>query len=166
MRRWLSIRSRWKRALTVFAGPAFNFLLTIAVFAVIFAIYGKFVSEPVVSEVRPESPAPPPASSRRPLRQRRRNPGRSFADVQRLVSGRAGDEIQFVLSRDGKEVAVKATPELMEQTDARKRRQDRRDRGGQHAGDRAVAVVTFTPAGALTEAVVETGHIIVRTGQF
>src|SRR5690606_33028104 len=29
----------WKRALTVFAGPFFNFLLTIAVFAVMFAVF-------------------------------------------------------------------------------------------------------------------------------
>ena len=47
----------WKRAATVFAGPLFNFLLTIAVFAVMFAIYGRFVSEPMVAEVRPDSPA-------------------------------------------------------------------------------------------------------------
>src|SRR5690606_34720476 len=47
----------WKRALTVFAGPAFNFVLTIAVFAVMFSIYGRFVSEPMVAEVRAGSPA-------------------------------------------------------------------------------------------------------------
>ena len=47
----------WKRAATVFAGPAFNFLLTIAVFAVMFSVYGRFVFEPVVAEVRPGSPA-------------------------------------------------------------------------------------------------------------
>src|SRR5690606_36265465 len=47
----------WKRALTVFAGPAFNFILTIAVFAVMFAAYGRFVSEPMVAEVQPDTPA-------------------------------------------------------------------------------------------------------------
>lgn len=31
----------WKRAATVFAGPLFNFLLTIAVLAVLFSMYGK-----------------------------------------------------------------------------------------------------------------------------
>ena len=47
----------WKRAATVFAGPLFNFLLTIAVFTVMFSLYGRFVSEPMVAEVRADSPA-------------------------------------------------------------------------------------------------------------
>lgn len=158
----------WKRALTVFAGPAFNFLLTIAVFAVIFAIYGKFVSEPVVSEVRPDSPAA--AAGFQPgdrFVSVDGTPVESFADVQRLVSGRAGDEIQFVLSRDSQEVAVKATPELMEQTDALGNTVRIGVIGVVSTQETAQSrVVTFTPAGAFTEAVVETGHIVVRTGQF
>jgi regulator of sigma E protease len=46
----------WKRAATVFAGPAFNFLLTIAVFAVFFSAYGRTVFEPTVAQVQPNSP--------------------------------------------------------------------------------------------------------------
>jgi regulator of sigma E protease len=158
----------WKRALTVFAGPAFNFLLTIAVFAVIFAIYGKFVSEPVVAEVRPDSPA---AAAGFQPGDRFVNvdgtPVESFADVQRLVSGRAGDAIVFVLARGGGEVTLTATPELMEQKDAL----GNVVRVGvigvvsnQESGQ--PRVVTFTPTGAVAEAVRETGHIVVRTGQF
>ena len=109
----------WKRALTVFAGPAFNFLLTIAVFAVMFAIYGRFVSEPVVAEVRPDSPAAVagflPGDRFVSVDG---TPVESFADVQRMVSGRAGDPIVFVLSRNGGEVTLTATPQIMEQTDA------------------------------------------------
>jgi regulator of sigma E protease len=158
----------WKRALTVFAGPAFNFLLTIAVFAVIFSIYGKFVSEPVVAEVRPDSPA---AAAGFQPGDRFVNvdgtPVESFADVQRLVSGRAGDAIVFVLARGGGEVTLTATPELMEQKDAL----GNVVRVGvigvvsnQESGQ--PRVVTFTPTGAVAEAVRETGHIVVRTGQF
>ena len=88
-------------------------------FAVIFAIYGKFVSEPVVAEVRPDSPAA--AAGFLPgdrFVSVDGTPVESFADVQRLVSGRAGDPIVFVLARDGGEVTLTATPEIMEQTDA------------------------------------------------
>ena len=158
----------WKRALTVVAGPVFNFLLTIAVFAVMFSIYGRYVSEPMVAEVRPDSPAA--IAGMAPGDRFVRVDGsavESFADVQRLVSGRAGDPIVFVLLRDGKEVTVTATPEISEQTDAL----------GNIVKVGLIGVVNnqefgqprqveFTPVGALVEAVRETGHIIVRTGQF
>ena len=158
----------WKRAATVFAGPAFNFLLTIAVFAVMFSIYGKFVSEPVVAEVRPDSPAA--AAGFLPgdrFVSVDGTPVESFADVQRMVTGRTGDPIVFVLSRDGSEITLTATPEIMEQTDAL----------GNVVKVGVIGVVNtpesgqprlveFTPAGALVEAVRETGHIVARTGQF
>jgi regulator of sigma E protease len=158
----------WKRALTVFAGPAFNFLLTIAVFAVMFSIYGKFVSDPVVAEVRPDSPAA--AAGFLPgdrFVSVDGAPVESFADVQRRVTGRTGDPIVFVLSRNGKEITLTATPQIMEQTDAL----------GNVVKVGVIGVVntpesgqprliSFSPGGALVEAVRETGHIVVRTGQF
>lgn len=158
----------WKRAATVVAGPLFNFLLTIAVFAVLFSAYGRYVSEPMVAEVTADSPAAQAGIL----------PGdrfvsvdgskvETFSDVQRLVSGRAGDAITFVMLRDGKEVTVTATPRLMEQEDAL----------GNKVKVAVIGVVnnkelgqprliTYSPAGALTAAVEETGHIIQRTGQF
>lgn len=158
----------WKRALTVLAGPLFNFLLTIAVFAVMFSIYGRFVSEPMVAEVRAGSPAAVAGFV----------PGdrfvsvdgekvETFADVQRLVSGRAGDAIGFVMLRDGKEIALEATPEVSEQKDAL----------GNAVKVGVIGVVnneamgqprmiSYTPVQAVGQAVVETGHIIARTGQF
>lgn len=158
----------WKRALTVFAGPAFNFLLTIAVFAVMFAIYGKLVSDPVVAEVRPDSPAAEAGFL----------PGdrfvsvdgnavESFSDVQRYVSGRGGDPIVFVLSRDGQDVTLTATPELMEQTDALGNVVKVAVIGVVSTPEAGQPrIVTFSPGGALVEAVRETGHMIERTGHF
>lgn len=158
----------WKRAATVVAGPLFNFLLTIVVFTVLFSAYGRYVSEPMVAEVTAGSPAA----------QAGIQPGdrfvsvdgskvETFADVQRLVSGRAGDAISFVMLRDGKEVTVTATPQLMEQEDALGNKVkvavigvvNNRELGQPR-------LVTYSPAGALTAAVEETGHIIERTGQF
>lgn len=158
----------WKRALTVFAGPAFNFVLTIAVFAVMFASYGRYVSEPMVAEVRADSPAAIAGFM----------PGdrfvsvdgnavETFADVQRYVSGRAGDAIVFVMLRNGQEVTLTATPELSEQTDAL----------GNVVRIGIIGVVNneelgqprlieYSPVEALGQAVIETGHIVARTGQF
>ncbi len=158
----------WKRAATVFAGPFFNFLLTIAVFAVLFMAYGRYVSEPVVAAVTAGSPAEKAGIL----------PGdrfvsvdgekvESFADVQRLVSGRNGDTISFVLSRDGREVTVSTSPQLMEQEDALGNKVKIAIIGvvnNSEAGQ--PRLVTYGPAGALGAAVGETWHVIERTGQF
>lgn len=161
-------QSTWKRALTVLAGPMFNFLLTIAVFAVMFSVYGRFVSDPMVAEVRAGSPAE--AAGFLPGDRFVTVDGvavETFSDVQRLVSGRAGDAIVFVMQRDGKEVTLTATPEISEQTDAL----------GNVVKIGVIGVVNneamgqprvieYTPVEAMREAVIETGRIIVRTGQF
>ena len=158
----------WKRAATVFAGPLFNFLLTIAVFAVLFMAYGRYVSEPVVASVTADSPAE--RAGIQPGDRFVSVDGRkveSFSDVQRLVSGRAGDTITFVLRRDGSDVTVSAAPQLMEQEDALGNKIKIAILGvvsNQESGQ--PRLVTYGPGGALVAAVEETGHIIQRTGQF
>ncbi|PAQ09371.1 RIP metalloprotease RseP [Mesorhizobium temperatum] len=158
----------WKRAATVVAGPLFNFLLTIAVFAVLFTAYGRPVMEPMVAEVTADSPAAQAGIL----------PGdrfvsvdgskvQTFADVQRRVSGRGGDAITFVMLRDGKEITVTATPRLMEQEDALGNKVKVAVIGvvnNQEFGQ--PRLITYSPAGALAAAVQETGHIIQGTGQF
>lgn len=158
----------WKRAATVFAGPLFNFLLTIAVFAVLFMTFGRSVLEPAVAEVRPGSPAAEAGIL----------PGdrfvsidgskvESFADVQRLVSGRAGDAITFVMQRDGQDISVVATPQLSEQEDAL----------GNKVKIAVIGVttnkevgqprhITYSPSGAVVAAVEATGQIVERTWLF
>lgn len=158
----------WKRAATVAAGPIFNFLLTIAVFAVMFTAYGRFVSEPTVAEIRPDSPAAEagfePGDRFVTVNGTRIS---TFGDVQRVVSARAGDELAFVMLRDGREIELRATPELSEQTDAL----------GNTIRIGIIGVVnneelgqprqiTYGPVEALGAAVTETGQIIARTGHF
>ena len=158
----------WKRALTVFAGPFFNFVLTIVVLAVLFSIYGKVILQPTVAQIVPDSPAA--AAGILPgdrFVSVDGQPVESFTDVQRLVSGRAGDSIVFVMLRDGKDVVLTATPKITEQKDAL----------GNTVKLGTIGVITneqvaqpryvsFTPAGAFVEALRETGHIVERTGQF
>ena len=158
----------WKRFLTVLAGPVFNFLLTIAVFAVMFSLYGRPVSEPMVAEVVAGS-----AAEEAGIQQGDRfvmvdgNRIETFGDVQRIVSGRAGDPLVFVMGRDGKEIALTATPRMTEQEDALGNKVKIGILGvinNQEYGQ--PRVVEYGPVAALGEAVSETGSIIVRTGQF
>ena len=158
----------WKRAATVVAGPLFNFLLTIAVFAVLFSLYGRPVLEPTVAQVTAGSPAEKAGIL----------PGdrfvkvdgskvETFADVQRLVSGRAGDAINFTMLRDGKEIDVTATPEPMEQQDALGNKVKVAVIGVVNNAELGQPrLISYTPAGAVVAAVEETGHVIERTGQF
>jgi regulator of sigma E protease len=158
----------WKRAATVFAGPFFNFLLTIAVFAVLFAAYGRYVAEPMVAKVQPDSPASTAGFM----------PGdrfvsvngvkvETFADVQRLVSPNAGEALRFVVKRDGKDVALTATPKMTEETDALGNKIKIGVIGV--VNDEALGqphVVSYGPVEALGQATVETWRIIGRTGDF
>lgn len=158
----------WKRALTVVAGPLFNFLLTIIVFTVLFASYGRPVSEPMVAELVPGSAAE--AAGFLPGDRFVMVDGsrvETFADVQRYVSSRTDDQLVFLMLRDGREIELTATPKLAEQTDAL----------GNTIKVGVIGVINnpevgqpriveFGPVEALGEAVAETGSIIVRTGQF
>ncbi len=157
----------WKRAATVFAGPAFNFLLTIAVFAVFFSIYGRTVFEPTVAQVQPDSPAA--VAGFQPgdrFISVDGNAVETFDDVQRYVSGRAGDELIFVMRRGDQEITLTATPEL---------RTIPSPLGDQKIGAIGVVqtrelgaprAIEYGPVAAVGEAVKQTGHIIQSTGRF
>lgn len=158
----------WKRAATVFAGPLFNFLLTIAVFAVMFTLYGRVVSEPMVAEVRPDSPAA--AAGFQPGDRFVSVNGShvdTFADVQRIVSGRAGDPITFVVLRNGTEVTLTATPEVIEQKDALGNTIKTGVIGVVNNSEMGQPrLISYGPMEAVGQALRETGYIVERTGQF
>ena len=158
----------WKRALTVVAGPMFNFLLTIAVFAVFFAAYGRVVSEPMVAEVRPDSPA-----ARAGIMPGDRfvsvdgNRVETFGDVQRFVTGRTGDPLVFVMLRDGEEIELKATPEVMEQEDPLGNKIKVGVIGVVNNPELGQPrIISYSVPGALVEAVRQTGHSLERTWNF
>ncbi len=158
----------WKRAATVFAGPLFNFILAAVVFAVMFSVYGKFVSEPMVAKVLPGGPAD--AAGFKPGDRFVSLDGvkvYTFGDVQRYVSGRAGDEIRFVVFRDGHEIELFATPEVKEQTDPLGNTIKIGLIGVQN--DESLGqprIIELSPIEAIGEAISETGFVILRTGQF
>ncbi|PYE88166.1 M50 family metallopeptidase [Phyllobacterium leguminum] len=161
-------QSVWKRAATVFAGPAFNILLTIAILAVFFLLYGRVIADPMVAEVRPGSPAA--VAGFEPGDRFLTVDGEkvtTFSDVQRYVSGRAGDPIRFTVERGGRDVPLTATPELIEQTDPLGNKVQVGVIGV--VNDEALGkfrVVEYGPLESVHQAVLETGFIIGRTGEF
>ncbi|TCL74018.1 RIP metalloprotease RseP [Rhizobium sp. BK251] len=158
----------WKRAATVAAGPIANFLLAIVIFAILFSIYGRAVSDPVVAEVRPESAAAEAGIL----------PGdllvaidgskvATFDDVRRYVGIRPGRHIVVTVERDGRSVDFPMVPKATEVTDQFGNKMEVGIIGivtSQEAGH--FRVQTFTPLQALHEGVVQTGHIVTGTFQY
>jgi len=107
-----------KRAAIVAAGPIANFLLAIVIFSAIFMLFGMQTMSARVDDVQPDSPAA--TAGFQPGDMVLSIDGQkidSFADMQRIVSEAAGDRLNIKVERGGKEVDLKATPELREEKD-------------------------------------------------
>lgn len=108
----------WRRAATVAAGPIANFILAIAIFAVMFGINGRMIADPVVAEVQAESAAE--AAGILPgdrFVAIDGAPVETFDDVQRYVSVRPEIPITITMDRDGTPVDLTLTPVRTEISD-------------------------------------------------
>ncbi|WJR66813.1 RIP metalloprotease RseP [Neorhizobium sp. CSC1952] len=158
----------WKRAATVAAGPIANFILAIAIFAVLFSVYGKVVADPVVAEVQPDSAAlaagVQPGDRLVALDGSRIS---TFDDVRRYVSIRPETPIVVTVERDGRNIDLPMVPKRSEIT----------DQFGNKVELGLIGIVTneqrgnfrvesFTPLQAVGEGVRETGHIITGTFRY
>ena len=106
------------RAAVVAAGPIANFVVAIAIFTAVFALFGERITAAKVDSVVPGSAAERAGFS----------PGdivisidgqriESFGEMQRIVSISADQPLQFVIDRGGANIEVTATPERKEITD-------------------------------------------------
>jgi len=106
------------RAAVVVAGPLANFVLAIAIFAVIFSTVGKQWTSARVDKVQPNSAAA--AAGFKPgdlvvsIGGSKIN---SFSDMQRIVSVSAGEPLTIKVERGGVLTTLKATPQLRQLKD-------------------------------------------------
>ncbi len=155
----------WKRALTVAAGPVANFLLAIAIFAVLFGIYGKQVADPVVAEVKPESAAAEAGIQAGDLLLAIDGTRVvTFDDVRRYVSVRPDVQIVVTIERAGVKQDLKMTP----------KRETIEDQFGNKVELGLIGIVTnqesgnfrtqtFTPVQAIGEGAIQSWHIVTGT---
>jgi regulator of sigma E protease len=157
----------WKRAAVVVAGPLANFVLAILIFTALFAIEGRPVLTPRIDSVIAGGRAAEAGFAKGDLvLSIDGRPIDSFTEMQRIVSASGDMKLRFVVERDGKQVAIDATPE----------RKDTKtpfgiNRGGVlgvaaggSAGD--WSTVHYTAPRAFVEAVHETWYVIDRTGAY
>ncbi len=155
----------WKRAVTVAAGPIANFILAIAIFAVMFSIYGRQVADPVVAEVRPGSAAE--AAGVRPgdlLVALDGEPVATFDDVRRSVSVRPELRIVVTVRRDGADIDLPMVPERSEITDQFGNKIELGLIGivtNQETGN--FRIVEYGPVEAVGQATLQSWHIVTGT---
>jgi regulator of sigma E protease len=107
-----------QRAAVVAAGPIANFLLSIALFAVIFTAVGISVTAPRVDELVPDGIAEKAGFKVGDLIVSIDGaPIESFNEMQRVVGASADRELAFEVQRGGALLTIKATPGRREMTD-------------------------------------------------
>jgi regulator of sigma E protease len=108
----------FKRAAIVVAGPLANFVLAIVIFAAVFMLYGKQTMSARVDSVQPGSAAESAGFRSGDLVVA--IDGRAienFAEMQRIVSARAGESLNITVDRDGAQRVLTAVPALKEVKD-------------------------------------------------
>lgn len=108
----------WKRAAVVVAGPLANFLLSIVIFASVFAFVGIPANEPRVGVVQPGSAA--------------ENAGirsgdliaaidgtkiETFSDIVKAVSFRGGEQLKVTIDRSGTAIDLQVVAGIVEDSD-------------------------------------------------
>lgn len=108
----------WKRAAIVFAGPAINYLFAIILMMGLFSIYGKPVTPPVGAAVMQDSAAA--KAGFQPLDRVVAidgQPVRSFEDIRMEMMISLDQDKEFLVERNGEEITIQASPEMVEQED-------------------------------------------------
>jgi regulator of sigma E protease len=153
------------RAAVVAAGPIANFILAIAIFAIIFTTVGRQITSARVDTVQPNSAAQ--AAGFQPGDMVLSIDGDkidSFSDMQRIVSVSAGEPLKIVVDRGGNQVTLTATPQLRELKDNFGNVHRLGVLGitrSMHPGD--IKTQKFGPASAVAEGGKETWFIVDRT---
>ncbi|ASY56229.1 MULTISPECIES: RIP metalloprotease RseP [Sinorhizobium] len=155
----------WKRAATVAAGPIANFLLAIAIFAVLFSIYGRAVADPVVAFVAPGSAAEKagvlPGDK---LISIDGKPIATFDDVRRYVSVRPELPIKVRIERAGATVDLDMVPQRTESVDPLGNKVEEGKIGigtNQEAGN--FRVETYGPLEAVGQGALQSWRIVTGT---
>lgn len=116
----------WKRALTVAAGPAANFLLAILILAGFALAFGKVATPPVVGEVMPNTAAA--EAGLQPGDRIVSVDGRAMAvfnDIPMTVMHRPGEPMAIVIERGGAQIEQTLRPRLYTENDRFGRPQQR-----------------------------------------
>jgi regulator of sigma E protease len=162
-RRYFYFKPLWQRALVVAAGPAANFLLAIALFAIFFACFGELVIPAQVGQVLPGEPAARAGMQTGDVIQALDGHRiGSFGDIAEYIQDRAGVPTRVTIERAGKTLDLVVTP---------RSKVEPNPLGGTVTigrfgfGPDSYQVKRYGPVGAVVRGVQRVGDVLVGTGK-
>jgi regulator of sigma E protease len=111
VRNYFHFKPVWQRAFVTVAGPVMNFILSLAVYTVLFTSFGETVVDPRIAAVEPGTAAA--VAGFKPGDRILSADGKTvnnFRDLQLYVLLRSGDPIDFQVERDGRTLNLTAAP--------------------------------------------------------
>ena len=112
----LAAASPWKRLFVLVSGPMMNLLTAVVIYAIIFNMVGvPDTSRVLVDTISPESPAAAAGfRSGDVFVSGNGQPIANYDQLRVIVDENAGKPVNFLVERDGKQVALTATPQMNE----------------------------------------------------
>lgn len=108
----------WQRAAVVAAGPIANFILAIAIFAILLSLFGRPVTEARVDGLEPAGAAAAAGFEVGDVVVSIDGTAiKSFTDLQRMVADNPGEALTVVVRRGSGEATLSVTPRLQEMKD-------------------------------------------------
>ncbi|MEM7728106.1 MAG: M50 family metallopeptidase [Pseudomonadota bacterium] len=160
-------RPVWQRALVVLAGPIANFILAAILFGAAVLWVGTRHPEALIGEVDPDSPAA--AAGILPGDKVVQMDGRSIDDwvsMAQHIQLRGDTPIETVVLRNGEEVALTVTPQMIEDEDFIGGRMTRGQFGVRLSPDAAFETRRYNPVSALGFGTEQVGNTLAATGRY
>ena len=157
----------WQRMLVVLAGPVFNFILAVTIFAGLGLTMGSYYVESKVGSVLPDSAAE--AAGVQVGDKILTMDGKDVSDfneLRRYVVLRSNNDIQTIVERDGREVELTLTPRRVEEKDFIGGKASSGKIGIGLAADPTLVPIKYGPVGALGFGVTEVKDTIAMTGHY
>ena len=105
-------KTLFQKSIIVAAGPAFNFILSLFIFYVLYQFSGIYMATPVVGKVMDDTPAL--SAGLKPgdiIKEINQHPIESFEDISRVISAGTGEKLMIIIERGEQITRVELVPE-------------------------------------------------------
>jgi len=157
----------WQRVLVVAAGPVFNFILAVIIFAGLGMAYGSYSVESLVGKVQKGSAAEQAGimAGDKILTMDGRDVSQ-FSDLKKYVILKSGNAIQTVIVREGRKIELELTPQRINEKDFIGGNSSSGKIGIARSEDAELIKIKYNPITALGFGMSEVGDTISMTGTY